>query len=41
MQEVLRSNIIAEVKQSVVINEDGSEKLKLKDLSDAIYQDIG
>uniref|UniRef100_A0A0D9Z4A6 Uncharacterized protein n=1 Tax=Oryza glumipatula TaxID=40148 RepID=A0A0D9Z4A6_9ORYZ len=39
--EVLRSNIIAEVKQSVVINEDGSEKLKLKDLSDAIYQDIG
>ncbi|XP_040378176.1 uncharacterized protein LOC102710957 isoform X2 [Oryza brachyantha] len=41
MQEVLRRNIIAEVKQSVVINEDGSEKLKLKDLSDAIYQDIG
>ncbi|KAL5219376.1 hypothetical protein ABZP36_020060 [Zizania latifolia] len=25
----------------MVINEDGSEKLKLKDLSDAIYQDIG
>ncbi|KAF0899197.1 hypothetical protein E2562_015561 [Oryza meyeriana var. granulata] len=39
--EVLRSNIITEVKQSMVINEDGSEKLKLKDLSDAIYQDIG
>ncbi|KAJ1298116.1 hypothetical protein BS78_01G428900 [Paspalum vaginatum] len=39
--EVLRSKIIVEVKQSVVLQEDGSEKLKLKDLSDAIYQDIG
>ncbi|KAG8074150.1 hypothetical protein GUJ93_ZPchr0006g44693 [Zizania palustris] len=39
--EVLRNNIITEVRQSMVINEDGSEKLKLKDLSDAIYQDIG
>ncbi|WVZ56112.1 hypothetical protein U9M48_006691 [Paspalum notatum var. saurae] len=39
--EVLRNKIILEVKQSVVLQEDGSEKLKLKDLSDAIYQDIG
>uniref|UniRef100_A0A0D9VRI8 Uncharacterized protein n=1 Tax=Leersia perrieri TaxID=77586 RepID=A0A0D9VRI8_9ORYZ len=39
--EVLRRNIIAGVMQSAVINEDGSEKLKLKDLSDAIFQDIG
>ncbi|KAG8096903.1 hypothetical protein GUJ93_ZPchr0013g34811 [Zizania palustris] len=39
--EVLRNNIITEIRQSMVINEDGSEKLKLKDLSDAIYQDIG
>ncbi|CAN6290133.1 unnamed protein product, partial [Urochloa humidicola] len=39
--EVLRNKIISEVKQSVVLQEDGSEKLKLKDLSDAIYKDIG
>ncbi|XP_062210466.1 uncharacterized protein LOC133911968 [Phragmites australis] len=39
--EVLRNTIISEVKQSLVLKEDGSEKLKLKDLSDAIYQDIG
>jgi hypothetical protein len=41
LQEVLRNQIISEVKQSVVLQEDGSEKLKLKDLSDAIYKDIG
>ncbi|XP_048571956.1 uncharacterized protein LOC125552447 [Triticum urartu] len=39
--EVLRNNIITEVKQSMVLSEDGSEKLKLKELSDAIFQDIG
>ncbi|KAL6867558.1 hypothetical protein ACP4OV_015582 [Aristida adscensionis] len=39
--EVLRNTIISEVKQSVILQEDGSEKLKLKELSDAIYQDIG
>ncbi|PAN50748.1 hypothetical protein PAHAL_9G543100 [Panicum hallii] len=39
--EVLRNKIISEVKQSVILQEDGSEKLKLKDLSDAIYKDIG
>ncbi|KQK22737.1 uncharacterized protein LOC100838730 [Brachypodium distachyon] len=39
--EVLRNNIITEVKQSMVLNEDGSEKFKLKELSDAIFQDIG
>ncbi|XP_047072473.1 uncharacterized protein LOC124682194 [Lolium rigidum] len=39
--EVLRNNIIAEVKQSTVLSEDGSEKFKLKELSDAIFQDVG
>ena len=39
--EVLRNNIITEVKQSMVLSEDGSEKLKLKELSDAIFQDVG
>ncbi|KAM0914125.1 hypothetical protein ACQ4PT_011681 [Festuca glaucescens] len=39
--EVLRNNIIAEVKQSMVLSEDGSEKFKLKELSDAIFQDVG
>ena len=41
LQEVLRNKIISEVKQSVVLQEDGSERMKLKDLSDAIFQDIG
>jgi hypothetical protein len=41
LQEALRNNIISEVKQSLVLQEDGSEKLKLKDLSDAVFQDIG
>jgi len=39
--EALRNKIISEVKQSVILQEDGSEKLKLKELSDAIYKDIG
>ncbi|AQK69111.1 hypothetical protein Zm00014a_039920 [Zea mays] len=39
--EILRNKIISEVKQSVVLQEDGSERMKLKDLSDAIFQDIG
>ncbi|KAG0532030.1 hypothetical protein BDA96_04G072900 [Sorghum bicolor] len=39
--EVLRNKIISEVKQSVVLQEDGFERMKLKDLSDAIFQDIG
>ena len=41
LQEVLRNKIISEVKQSVVLQEEGSERMKLKDLSDAIFQDIG
>jgi hypothetical protein len=41
LQEVLRNKIISEVKQSVVLQEDGFERMKLKDLSDAIFQDIG
>ncbi|WOL09058.1 hypothetical protein Cni_G17811 [Canna indica] len=39
--EELRSSIVSEVKQSVVLNEDGSEKMKLRQLSDAIYQELG
>ncbi|KAM0949905.1 hypothetical protein DsansV1_C05g0057791 [Dioscorea sansibarensis] len=39
--EELRNNIIAEVKQSVVLNEDGAENLKPRQLSDGIYQEIG
>lgn len=41
LQEELRSSIVSEVRQSVVLNEDGSEKLKLRQLSDAIYQELG
>lgn len=40
-QEELRNSILAEVKQSVVLNEEGSEKLKMRELSDAIYQELG
>ncbi|URE15341.1 hypothetical protein MUK42_11336 [Musa troglodytarum] len=40
-QEELRSSIVSEVRQSMVLNEDGSEKLKLRQLSDAIYQELG
>ncbi|CAL9061126.1 unnamed protein product [Musa banksii] len=39
--EELRSSIVSEVRQSMVLNEDGSEKLKLRQLSDAIYQELG
>nr|XP_010936260.1 uncharacterized protein LOC105055927 [Elaeis guineensis] len=39
--EELRNSIVTEVKQSVVLNEEGSEKLKLRQLSDAIYQELG
>ncbi|KAJ0961343.1 hypothetical protein J5N97_000605 [Dioscorea zingiberensis] len=39
--EELRNNIIAEVKQSLVLNEDGAENLKPRQLSDGIYQEIG
>ncbi|XP_072972473.1 uncharacterized protein [Typha angustifolia] len=39
--EELRSSIVKEVKQSIVLNEEGSEKLKLRELSDAIYQELG
>lgn len=41
LQEELRSSIVSEVRQSMVLNEDGSEKLKLRQLSDAIYQELG
>ncbi|XP_020105176.1 uncharacterized protein LOC109721795 isoform X2 [Ananas comosus] len=40
-EEELRNSILAEVKQSVVLNEEGSEKLKMRELSDAIYQELG
>ncbi|XP_008790381.1 uncharacterized protein LOC103707611 [Phoenix dactylifera] len=39
--EELRNRIVMEVKQSVVLNEEGSEKLKLRQLSDGIYQELG
>ncbi|KAG1341883.1 hypothetical protein COCNU_05G001120 [Cocos nucifera] len=39
--EELRNSIVAEVKQSVVLNQEDSEKLKLRQLSDAIYQELG
>ncbi|KAJ0960001.1 hypothetical protein J5N97_000234 [Dioscorea zingiberensis] len=39
--EELRNNIIAEVKQSLVLNEDGAENLKPRQVSDGIYQEIG
>ncbi|XP_042401818.1 uncharacterized protein LOC121991829 [Zingiber officinale] len=39
--EELRNRIVSEVKQSVVLNEDDSEKMKLRELSDAIYQELG
>ncbi|TVU47829.1 hypothetical protein EJB05_07440, partial [Eragrostis curvula] len=39
--EALSKTIISEVKQSLLLQEDGSEKLKLKDLYGAVFQDIG
>ncbi|WOL10942.1 hypothetical protein Cni_G19702 [Canna indica] len=40
-KEELHSSIVSEVKQSVVLNEDGSKKMKLRQHSDAIYQELG
>ncbi|KAJ3703494.1 hypothetical protein LUZ61_007199 [Rhynchospora tenuis] len=39
--EELRKSIIEEVENSLVLNEEGAEKLKIRDLSDAIYQEVG
>ncbi|KAJ4819535.1 ATP synthase subunit b [Rhynchospora pubera] len=39
--EELRKSIIEEVESSLVLNEDGADKLKIRDLSDAIYQEVG
>lgn len=39
--EELRNSIITEVKQSEVLDQDGSENLKPRQISDAIYQELG
>ncbi|KAL8200876.1 hypothetical protein R6Q57_012215 [Mikania cordata] len=39
--EELRSNIVSTVKQSVAINRPGAEKMKPRQLSDAIHQEVG
>lgn len=39
--EELRKSIIMEVKQSQILNQDDSENLKPRQLSDAIYQEVG
>ncbi|KAL0923665.1 hypothetical protein M5K25_007731 [Dendrobium thyrsiflorum] len=39
--EDLRKNIVDQVKQSDVLNDEGSEDLKPRQLSDAIYQELG
>ncbi|KAI3967208.1 hypothetical protein MKX01_042793 [Papaver californicum] len=39
--EELRNNIISAVKQSAALNRPGAEKLKPRQLSDAIYDEIG
>ncbi|KAJ1686353.1 hypothetical protein LUZ63_017743 [Rhynchospora breviuscula] len=39
--EELRKSIIEEVESSLVLNEDGADKLKIRDLSDAIFQEVG
>ncbi|KAL3818140.1 hypothetical protein ACJIZ3_004045 [Penstemon smallii] len=41
LQEELRSNIISLVKQSTALNCPGAEKMKPRQLSDAIHQEIG
>ncbi|KAF3340136.1 hypothetical protein FCM35_KLT15907 [Carex littledalei] len=37
----LRKSIVEEVKQSLVLNDDISDKIKIRDLSDALYQELG
>ncbi|KAF3330979.1 hypothetical protein FCM35_KLT04333 [Carex littledalei] len=37
----LRKGIVEEVKQSLVLNDDISDKIKIGDLSDALYQELG
>ncbi|KAI0520539.1 hypothetical protein KFK09_008015 [Dendrobium nobile] len=39
--EDLRKNIVDQVKQSDILNHEGSEDLKPRQLSDAIYQELG
>lgn len=39
--EELRKSIIAEVKQSAIFDQEGSESLQPKQLSDSIYQELG
>ncbi|KAJ3698560.1 hypothetical protein LUZ61_002265 [Rhynchospora tenuis] len=39
--EELRNSIVEEVTQSLVLNDEGCEKLKFRDLSDAIYEEVG
>ncbi|XP_078177426.1 uncharacterized protein LOC144571902 [Carex rostrata] len=37
----LRKSVVEEVKQSLVLNDDISDKIKIRDLSDALYQELG
>lgn len=39
--EDLRNHIVSEIKQSATVNREGVEKLKPRQLSDAIHQEIG
>ncbi|XP_022719713.1 uncharacterized protein LOC111277553 [Durio zibethinus] len=39
--EELRNNIIAAVRQSAALNRPGAENMKLRQLSDAIYDEVG
>lgn len=41
MQEELRNNIISAVKQSAALNRAGAENMKPRQLSDAIYEEVG
>lgn len=40
-KDELRKSIVEEVKQSLVLNDDISDKIKIRDLSDALYQELG
>jgi hypothetical protein len=40
-KEELRKTIVEEVKQSLVLNDETSEKIKIRDISDALYQELG
>lgn len=41
LQEKLRENVSSIVKQSAALNRPGSENMKPRQLSDAIYQEVG